>query len=79
VQQLLGKANMAYITQDHEEAVKLLLEVIRHDPQVQAAWTTLASVYQEMGETDMSRQMRFCGAHIEEDADTWIDLAEQFL
>jgi general transcription factor 3C polypeptide 3 (transcription factor C subunit 4) len=70
---------MAFITQDHEEATKLFLEVIRHDPQVQAAWTTLASVYEEQGEKEMSLQMRFCGAHIEEDADTWIDLAEKFL
>lgn len=78
MQQLLGRANMAYITQNHEEAVKLFLEVIRHDPQVQASWTTLASVYDEMGQTDMSRQMRFCAAHIEEDPETWLDLAEQF-
>lgn len=69
---------MAYITQNHEEAIALFLEVIRHDPQVSAAWTTLASVYEETGEVDMGRQMRFCGAHIEEDPETWIDLAEQF-
>lgn len=78
VQQLLGRANMAYITQDHPEAIKLFLEVIRLDNQVQAAWTTLASVYEEMGDTIMARQMKFCSAHIEEDAAAWAELAEQF-
>lgn len=78
VQQLLGRANMAYITQDHPEAIKLFLEVIRLDNQVQAAWTTLVSVYEEMGDIEMSRQMKFCSAHIEEDCVTWAELAEQF-
>lgn len=78
MQLLLGRANLAYITQDHNEAVNLFLEVIRHDPQVQAAWSTLASVYEEMGNVEMARQMKFCGAHVEEDIGTWRELADQF-
>lgn len=78
VQQLLGRANMAYISQNHTEAVNLFLEVIRHDNMVQAAWTTLASVYEEMGNLDSARQMKFCAAHIEEDAGNWSELAQQF-
>ncbi|KAL1412045.1 transcription factor TFIIIC subunit tfc4 [Vanrija albida] len=78
VQQMLGRANMAYIMEQRGEAVDLFLEVIRHDSQVQAAWTTLASIYEEMGEHEMSRQMRFCAAHIEEDIGQWRELAEEF-
>ncbi|WOO80159.1 Transcription factor tau subunit sfc4 [Vanrija pseudolonga] len=78
VQQMLGRANMAYILAQRAEAVDLFLEVIRHDSQVQAAWTTLASIYEEMGEHEMSRQMRFCAAHIEEDIGLWRELAEEF-
>lgn len=69
---------MAYISQNHTEAINLFLEVIRHDNMVQAAWTTLASVYEEMGDLDSARQMKFCAAHIEEDAGTWAELAAQF-
>ncbi|KLT39056.1 TPR-like protein [Cutaneotrichosporon oleaginosum] len=78
VQQLLGRANMAYISQNHTEAINLFLEVIRHDNMVQAAWTTLASVFEEMGDVVSARQMKFCAAHIEEDAGTWAELAHQF-
>ncbi|GMK54381.1 hypothetical protein CspeluHIS016_0109670 [Cutaneotrichosporon spelunceum] len=69
---------MAYISQNHTEATNLFLEVIRHDNMVQAAWTTLASLFEEMGDVDSARQMKFCAAHIEEDAGTWSELAQQF-
>ncbi|KAK4684844.1 general transcription factor 3C polypeptide 3 (transcription factor C subunit 4), partial [Tremellales sp. Uapishka_1] len=78
VQRLLGKANMAYIQQEHTEAIEGYLEVIRLDPHIQSAWTTLASIYEEQGNIDAGRQMRFFAAHIDEDAETWKELASEF-
>ncbi|WVF69789.1 hypothetical protein IAT40_004568 [Kwoniella sp. CBS 6097] len=78
VQRLLGQANMAYITADHEKAVELFLEVLRQDPYVLSAWTTLASCYSEQGDEEKARQMRFLAAHIDNESQEWQDLAYEF-
>ncbi|KAL7422288.1 transcription factor TFIIIC subunit tfc4 [Cryptotrichosporon argae] len=78
VSQLLGQANLAYVLQDMDNAIKLFLEVIRRDTQVAAAWQTLATLYAEKGDADTARQMRFCGAHVDGEADTWYHLALEF-
>lgn len=78
VQRLVGRANVAYAQGELDQTVKLFLEVIRHDPYVIGAWNTLASVYEEQGNEEGARQMRFCAAHVEDEADTWRDLGRQF-
>ncbi|KAK8847416.1 hypothetical protein IAR55_005274 [Kwoniella newhampshirensis] len=78
IQRLLGQANMAYIQSEHETAIDLFLEVIRHDPYVLAAWTSLASCYEENGDGEKARQMKFLGAHIENEIETWRELAMDF-
>jgi general transcription factor 3C polypeptide 3 (transcription factor C subunit 4) len=69
---------MAYARGDTQLTVDLFLEVIRHDPYVIAAWNTLASVYDEDGNEEGARQMRFFAAHVEDEADTWKELAMEF-
>ncbi|WVN89418.1 uncharacterized protein L203_104641 [Cryptococcus depauperatus CBS 7841] len=78
VQHILGQANMAYLMEQHEEAIKHYLEVIRLDPYVPAAWKTLSSCYREMGNEEAARQMRFLGAHLDDESETWRDLAQDF-
>lgn len=78
VQRLVGRANMAYVAGDLTQTLTLYLEVIRHDPYVIQAWTTLASTFEEQGNEEGARQMRFCAAHVEDESDTWRDLARQF-
>jgi tetratricopeptide (TPR) repeat protein len=69
---------MAYAQGDTKQTITLYAEVIRHDPYVIAAWNTLASVYEEEGNEEGARQMRFFAAHVEDEGDTWKDLARQF-
>ncbi|ODO08005.1 hypothetical protein I350_03588 [Cryptococcus amylolentus CBS 6273] len=75
---LLGQANMAYLEGNLAEAIEMYLEVIRLDPYVPAAWTTLSSCYQELGDVEKARQMRFLGAHLDDEGDSWRDLAYEF-
>ena len=69
---------MHFIQGSHREAITAFLEVIRQDPYVYSAWTTLASCYEDMGNVEGARQMRFFAAHVENDGETWKDLAGEF-
>ncbi len=69
---------MSYIQGSHQEAITALLEIIRLDPYVQSAWTTLASCYEEMENREAARQMRFFGAHVDNDEETWKELAAEY-
>ena len=69
---------MSYIQGSHQAAISSLLEVIRVDPYVFPAWTTLASCYEEMGDREAARQMRFFGAHVDNDEEVWKELASEF-
>ncbi len=69
---------MSYIQGSHQEAITALLEVIRLDPYVYSAWTTLASCYEETGNREAARQMRFFAAHVDNDGEIWKELAGEF-
>ena len=75
---MLGRANISYIQGTHQDAIATLLEVIRLDPYVSSAWATLASCYEETGNRDAARQMRFFAAHVDNDGDNWKEMAAQF-
>lgn len=64
---LLGQANGAYLVEDYDKAISSFLEVIRLDPYVPAAWVTLSSCYKELGDEEKARQMRFLGAHVDDE------------
>ena len=78
IQRLLGQANMAYIDGNHPQAIECYLDIIRRDPYVLTAWTSLGSCYDERGDSEAARQMRFYGAHLENEADTWKELANEY-
>ncbi|ORX38805.1 hypothetical protein BD324DRAFT_655212, partial [Kockovaella imperatae] len=75
---LLGQANMAYVQGESQHAIDLFFEAIRYDPYVISAWTTLAAIYSEIGNVEAARSMRFFAAHVEDDAGTWRELAQEF-
>jgi general transcription factor 3C polypeptide 3 (transcription factor C subunit 4) len=75
---LVGRANRAYAANDTAQTITLFTEIIRHDPYVISAWNTLASVLEEEGKTDEAWHLRFCAAHVEDEADTWKELARDF-
>lgn len=67
-----------YITAGPQEAIEIFLEVIRNDPELHAAWTSLASCYEELGKDDMARQIRMIAAHVDSDENKWKSLAGEF-
>ena len=69
---------MAYARGEIQRTIDLFLEVIRHDPYVISAWNTLASLYEDTGNEEGARQMRFFAAHVEDDVETWKELSLEF-
>jgi general transcription factor 3C polypeptide 3 (transcription factor C subunit 4) len=78
VTQLLAKSNLDYISGNSQQAIDGFLEVIRLDPYIYGAWSSLGTLYEEEGNADAARQMKFCGLHIEGDAEGWRDLAMSY-
>jgi general transcription factor 3C polypeptide 3 (transcription factor C subunit 4) len=74
----LSNANFAYIRGDMAQAINDFREVIRLDPRIASAWKSLATCYTEQGEVELAREMRFCGLHVEGDADEWKEMAFEF-
>jgi general transcription factor 3C polypeptide 3 (transcription factor C subunit 4) len=50
----LGKASEAFIAGNYQEARAIVTEVIRINAETHEAWTILATIFQELGETDKS-------------------------
>lgn len=78
VNALLGQANFKVICGDLNGAIPDFLEVIRLDSHVLAAWTALASCYDQLGRDEEALQIKFCAAHLENDPTAWRDLADRF-
>lgn len=55
---ILGEANEAFMEEDHDTAIKLLLEVIHKAPRFSGAYHTLGLIYEEIGEVDQALQVR---------------------
>lgn len=75
---LLSKSNLDYIQGNTQQAIEGFLEVIRLDPYIYGAWSSLGTLYEEEGNKDAAQQMKFCALHIEGDADGWRDLAAEY-
>jgi general transcription factor 3C polypeptide 3 (transcription factor C subunit 4) len=52
--------------------------VIRNDPEIHTAWTSLASCYEELEKHDLARQVRMIAAHVDVDEHKWKNLAREF-
>ncbi|CCO35244.1 General transcription factor 3C polypeptide 3 AltName: Full=Transcription factor IIIC 102 kDa subunit [Rhizoctonia solani AG-1 IB] len=74
VHHFLGQAHSAYASGDRETAIKLLQDVIKIEPGVANAWGTLAFCYEDVGDTSRALKLRIMAAHLEGDADQWVEL-----
>ncbi|KAJ1909482.1 transcription factor TFIIIC subunit tfc4 [Tieghemiomyces parasiticus] len=64
VQNLLGAANMSYVTQEYDQAVATLQEVIRLEPKAFQAWHSLALIQEELGDKPRALMLYLVAAHI---------------
>ncbi|XP_064477009.1 general transcription factor 3C polypeptide 3-like [Ornithodoros turicata] len=77
LQGLMGEANLRFAKGDHEDAIKMCMEVIRLVPIAPEPFQTLGMIYEEMGDSVKSLQYALIGAYLSpEDADEWARLGE---
>ncbi|KAI9254630.1 hypothetical protein BDA99DRAFT_162343 [Phascolomyces articulosus] len=75
VKEMLGQANVLYISQDYGKAIDFLQNLITKYPNVYQAWNTLGLVHEEMGHRDKALQLRMVAAHMNQnDANLWKEL-----
>ncbi|KAM7287299.1 general transcription factor 3C polypeptide 3 isoform X1 [Ixodes scapularis] len=77
LQGLMGEANLCFARGDHEDAIKMCMEVIRLVPRAPEPFQTLGMLYEEMGDPAKALQFSLIGAHLSpDDADEWARLGE---
>ncbi|CAN8009953.1 unnamed protein product, partial [Ixodes pacificus] len=77
LQGLMGEANLCFARGDHEDAIKMCMEVIRLVPRAPEPFQTLGMLYEEMGNPAKALQFSLIGAHLSpDDADEWARLGE---
>ncbi len=74
---LIGEGNQAYVDNDIPSTIRIMQEVIRIEPRAGSAWSVLAQCYDDMGEREKALQLRIMAAHLNQDPDEWLRLAEQ--
>ncbi|XP_054279234.1 general transcription factor 3C polypeptide 3 [Macrosteles quadrilineatus] len=76
---LMGEANLRYAKGEHEMAITMCFEVIRQFPWAPEPFETLASLYEEKGDTEKSLQVSLLAAHLNPRSSKhlWINLAEK--
>jgi general transcription factor 3C polypeptide 3 (transcription factor C subunit 4) len=74
---MIGEGNQAFVDANTAEAVRIMEEVIRIEPRAAAAWSVLASCYDETNQRDKALQVRIMAAHLRPDAEEWHALARQ--
>ncbi|THG99335.1 hypothetical protein EW026_g2982 [Hermanssonia centrifuga] len=77
VRALIGEGNQAYVDNDIPSTIRIMQEVIRIEPRAGSAWSVLAQCYDDMGEREKALQLRIMAAHLNQDPDEWLRLAEQ--
>lgn len=78
IRNMLGSANLAYVQGRQKEAIDILNEIIRIEPATRAAWYTLSTIQEELGNMDKAIQLRIVVAHLTKGrADTWKELGAQ--
>jgi general transcription factor 3C polypeptide 3 (transcription factor C subunit 4) len=76
VARLMGQANVSYVSRKYEDAIALLLEVVRQAPHAFEAYQTLGLVHEEKGDLDKALSYYIIAAHlIKHDTDLWRKLA----
>lgn len=80
VKSMLGQANQHYANGESDEALLILFDVIRIDPNVRSTWYTLATIHEERGETKKVIEFKIVAAHlngVKSGAKEWAELADQ--
>lgn len=72
----LGEAAAHYASLETELAIPILREIIRTDATVWEAWVTLAQCHEDRGEPHKALGCRLVAAHLRQDKDNWLELAE---
>ncbi|VDM59691.1 unnamed protein product [Angiostrongylus costaricensis] len=62
---LLGHANVIYAKGNTQEALAVLLEVIRQEPRNAASYRQVSDIYQELGDSQKSLQYGLLAAHLD--------------
>lgn len=77
VQKYLGEATMLYAYRDFQQAVVMLLEVVRLCPRLPHPYKTLGLIYEEEGHKKKALQLYLMAANLSKhDASHWSDLAD---
>lgn len=80
LQGLVGEANLCFARGEHEDAIKMCMEVVRLAPMSPEPFQTLGMIYEELGDMDKSLQFALISAYLSpNDADEWGRLAEMSL
>eukprot|EP00871_Galdieria_phlegrea_P002683 jgi/Galph1/3415/GphlegSOOS_G2109.1 len=76
LQSFMGEANLAYVDGRYEDAVKILLYIIREAPKVAAPYHTLSVIYESIGERQKALDVALIAAHLTpRDTSMWKRLA----
>ncbi|XP_054164495.1 general transcription factor 3C polypeptide 3-like [Oppia nitens] len=77
LQGLVGEANMMLARGNHDEAIKMALEVVRQSPDCAEPFQSLAMIYEEMGDDIKTFQYLLIAAYLcPSDGDGWVKVAE---
>ena len=72
VSRMLGEANMCYVSQDFQQAIRMLEEVVRRAPRVSDPYHTLGLVYEEMDDQKRALECYLIAAYLTgKDVETW--------
>ena len=72
----MGQANRAYVEKRYDDAIKLIMDVIRHEPNSHETYRLLALIYDEIGQKEKSFGYYSIAAHLTpKDANLWKTLA----
>ncbi|XP_050402015.1 general transcription factor 3C polypeptide 3 isoform X1 [Patella vulgata] len=77
---LMGEANLQFARGEHDEAIKMCMEVIRLAPNAYLPFQTLGMLYEELGNSAKALQFYLIAAHLcPDDSEEWVRLAEMSL
>lgn len=79
IKRRLGEANSFFLDRKFVEARNKAWEIIQLNAETYEAYTLLATIYEELNDTEKSLEMRWRGCHLRPKIpDLWIDLAEEY-
>ena len=76
VQHLIGEATLKFAFREFQQAIELLLEVVRMAPFLPHAYHTLGLIYEETGQMQKALKLFLMAAHLKRDVIQWKQLAD---